>query len=111
MEPLLIGTKLLLVVLVVWSAVIMFSIAKMMVTVRSFRGTNRRVDWVEGLLSFGVFASSVALLWNAPMEMTRVCTFGPSFAIVSLFLLFYMSQRHVQNLRNITALKKTLTKQ
>lgn len=111
MEPLLFATKALLILLIMWSAVIMVSIGKMMVTVRSIRGTNRRVDWLEGALAFSVLASSGWLLWQAPDHMDNVCTFGPSFVVVALFVLYYMSDRHVQNLRNIRELKKNLTKQ
>jgi len=111
MELLVLATKGLLILLIIWSAVIMASITKMIVTVRSMRGTNRRIDWIEGSLSLGILAASSWLLWNAPAQMDRLCLFGPSFGMVAAFLLFYMSERHVQNIRNISCLKKNLTKE
>lgn len=110
MDMLVLATKGLLILLIIWSAVIMSSITKMIVTIRSIRGTTRRVDWIESGSVAAIFAGASWLLWKAPIEIDNICTFAPSFGVAALFLLFYITERHVQNIRNIRAIKKNLTK-
>ena len=111
MELLILATKVMLIALIAWSGLIMFSIGKMMVTVRSIRGTSRRADFIEGAAAFSIFALSVLFMIKGKEHFEHLCTFAPSFGVAAMFLLFYMSERHVQNVRNILCIKKNLTKQ
>ena len=111
MELLILATKIMLITLILWSGLIMFSITKMMVTVRSIRGTSRRTDFIEGAAAFLIFALLMLFVFKGQGHFDHLCTFAPSFGVAAMFLLFYMSERHVQNVRNILCIKKNLTKQ
>lgn len=111
METLVFATKILLIALILWSGLIMGSIAKMMVTVRAIRGTNRKTDILEGGAAALILIISTLLLFKSQDSYSHICAIAPSFGVAAMFLLFYMSERHVQNLRNVVCLKKNLTKQ
>lgn len=112
MEFLILMMKVMLGLLGVWSAVILVSIVKMMVTVRSIRGFNRRSDWWEVL---GVSAVLMGTLFGIDYAqehgMADICSLILSLGTAAIFFLFYISQRHVQNWRNVREIKRSLTKQ
>lgn len=111
MEVLILMLQIMLGVLGLWSAVILFSIVKMMVTVRSIRGVNRRTDWLEIAAVGSIFVGSVTILVGHNHAAGDLCAVLMSFGTAALFFLFYITERHVQNLRNVREIKRSLTKE
>lgn len=111
MEMLILSLQVMLGVLCLWSLVILGSIAKMMVTVRKIRGLNRRTDWFEIGAVAGVFLGACAALFGHDFSYHQMCAVLMSFGTAALFFMFYITQRHVQNLRNVREIKRSLTKE
>lgn len=111
MEMLILFLQVMLGVLCLWSGVILVSIVKMMITVRSIRGVNRRTDWAEAGAVGSIFIGALFVLFGHEHTKQDLCAILMSFGTAAMFFLFYISERHLQNLRNVRELKRSLTKQ
>jgi signal transduction histidine kinase len=111
MEMIILSVQVMLVALALWSFVVLGSIAKMMIAVRKIRGMNRRTDWLELVAVGGVFGATCFSLFGQPYAIQDVCAVLMSFGTAASFFMFYITQRHLQNIRNVREIKRSLTKQ
>lgn len=94
----------------VWSLALLVSIIRMMCSVRTIRGSIRKVDLLESTVLVAMLGGA-AYTWSnqAGLYDNQMCALTLPFVVASLFTLLYVSERHVKNLRNIRTIKRSLT--